>query len=89
MRWNVENAGEFAIMKAGIERFQPVNLLADGIWYPHGSASGGYLEAPRHQSQHPLLAETALEGAHSVWMGSRFLRPLLGRPVGKQHQGTD
>ena len=84
-----QDAGEFAVMKAGIERFQPVNLLADGIGNPCGSAAGRHLEIRGHQPQHPLLAEAALEGAHGVRMGLRFLGPLRGRAIGKQHQGTD
>jgi hypothetical protein len=44
-----QHAGEFAIMKAGVERFQPVNLLANGIRHPHGSAAGRHLEIRGHQ----------------------------------------
>ena len=84
-----QDAGEFAVMKAAIERFEPVNLLADGIWNPRGSASGSDFEVCGHQSQHPLPLEAALEGADGVRMGLRFLGPLLGRPIGKEHQGTD
>lgn len=61
-----QDAGEFAVMKAGIERFESVNLLANGIRNPRGSASGRHLEACGHQSQHPLPMEAALEGAYVV-----------------------
>jgi hypothetical protein len=84
-----QDAGEFAVMKAGIERFEPVNLPADGIWDPCGAASGSYFEGCGHQSQHPLPLEAALEGADGVRMGLRFLGPLLGRAIRKEHQGTD
>ncbi len=40
-------------------------------------------------AEHPLPVETALEGAHGVRMGARFLRPLLSRAVSKQHQRPD
>jgi hypothetical protein len=76
-------------MKAAIQCFQPVNLLADGIWDPRGSPSGSDVERCGHQSQHPLPLEAALEGTDGVRMGLRFLGPLLDRPIGKQYEGTD
>jgi hypothetical protein len=76
-------------MKAAIEGFQPVYVLADGIWDPWGSASGSDVERCGHQSQHPLPLEAALEGADGVRMGRRFLGPVRGRPIGQEHQGPD
>jgi hypothetical protein len=84
-----QDAGEFAVMEAGIERFEPVNLLADGIGDQRGSASGSYFEGCGHQSQHSLPLEATLEGTDGVRMGLRFLGPLHRRPIGKEHQGTD
>ena len=84
-----QDAGEFAVMKAGVERFEPVNLLADGIGNPCGSAAGRHLEVRGHQPQHALPVEAALEGADGVRMGLRFLGPLRGRPIGKQHERAD
>jgi hypothetical protein len=84
-----QDAGEFAVMKAAIERFEPVNLLADRIWNPLGPALGSYFEVGGHQPQHPLPLEAVLEGADGVRMGLRFLGPLLGRPIGEQYEGTD
>jgi len=84
-----QDAGEFAGMKAGVERFEPVHRLADGTWGPRGSASRSDVERCGHQSQPSLLLEGALEGAHGVRMGLRFLGPWQDHPIGKDHQGTD
>ena len=80
-----QDAGELAVMKAGVERFQPVNLLADSIGNPCGSTAGCHLEVCGYEPQHALLVKAALESADGVRMGRRFPRPLRGRPIGKEH----
>ena len=42
-----------------------------------------------YEPQHAPLVKAALEGADGVRMGRRFLGPLRGRPIGKEHQGPD
>ena len=84
-----QDAGELAIMKAAIERFEPVNLLADSIGNPGGSTASCHLKVFGYEPQHAPLVEAALEGADGVRMGLRFLGPLRGRPIGKEHQRTD
>ena len=59
--------------------------LGDGA----GPPPGDDLDIGREETQHALLSKAALEGAHGIWMGLRFLGALLGRPIGKQHQGSD
>jgi hypothetical protein len=84
-----QDAGELAIMKAGVERFEPVNLPVDGIGNPRGLAAGGHLKVSGYEPQHALSVTAALEGADGVRMGCRFLGSWRDRPIGKEHQGTD
>ena len=88
-RLDQQDPGDFAVVEPVIEGFQPINLLPHGLRDRAGPPPGHNLNIRGEEAPHALVPETTLEGAHRVWMGLRFLRPLLGRAIGKQHQGPD
>jgi hypothetical protein len=48
-----------------------------------------HLDISGEEAEHPLPPEATPEGAHRVGVGVGFLRPLLNRPIGEQHEGAD
>ena len=84
-----QDAGEFPVVEAVIEGLEAIDLLAHGLRDGAGPPPGHHLDIGGEESRHALLPETAPEGADRVGVGVGFLRPLLGRPIGKQHQGAD
>ena len=77
---------QFSIMKAGLERFQPVHLLAHGLSDPKLALLGPLATTGRQEPVHALLPETARQRADGIGVCLRFLRALRGRPIAKEHE---
>jgi hypothetical protein len=88
-RLDQQDARQFPVMEAVIERFEAIDLLAHGLRDRAGPPPGHDLNIRRQQPQHALPVKAAPEGAHGIRMGLRLMRPLLCRAIGKQHQGPD
>jgi hypothetical protein len=78
-----QDARELPVMEAVIECLEAIDLLAHGLKDRAGPLPGHHLDIGREESPHALLPEATLEGTHGVGMGVSFLRPLLGRLIGK------
>jgi hypothetical protein len=76
-------------MKVVIERFEPVNLLADRIWNPLGPASGGSPLGSQAVVPASPAGGNGAGGCARCPDGSPFPAPVLGRAIGKQYKGTD
>ena len=76
-------------MEPVIERFEAVNLLAHRLWDPAGFLPDSDVNVGREKAEHPPLSEATPEGADRVGMGRRFVRALLGGPIGEQREGAD
>ena len=83
------DAGEFPIMEAAIERFEPGNFLAHRLRDAARPPSPLDLDRVREQAHHPVLAKATLERAHGIGMRLRFLRSLGGSAIGEQDQGPN
>jgi hypothetical protein len=81
-----DNPCQFPIMKATIESFEAVNLLADIVGDGAGTPTPSDLDIAREEPQHPLLAEASMERPDRFRMRSRFLGSLRRGPIGKEHQ---
>jgi hypothetical protein len=77
---------QFPIMKAGVERFQPVHLLAHGLWDTRRPLLAAQAAAARQEPRHALLAEPAPQRADSIGVRLRFVRALSGGPIAKEHK---
>jgi hypothetical protein len=84
-----QDAGEFTVVEAVIQRLETIDLLPHSLRDGAGPLPVYHLNISGKESSHALLPEAALEGADGVRMGMGFLRPLLGRPIGKQDQRAD
>jgi hypothetical protein len=69
-----------------IERFEPVNLLAHRLRDRAGSLADHDVDVGREEAEHALLPEATAKRTDRIRMGVGFLRALLSRPIGEQHQ---
>src|SRR5919198_1143501 len=77
---------QFPIMKARVERFQPVYLLAHGLWDARRPLLAARAAAARQEPGHALLAETAPERADGIGVRLGCMRALRGRPITKEYE---
>ena len=87
--FNEQDAGEFAVVEPVIQRLEAIDLLPHGLRDGAGSPAMHHLDIGGEESQHALLPEAALEGAHGVRVGVGLLRPLGGGAIGEQHEGPN
>jgi hypothetical protein len=74
-----DNAGEFPCMEAGIQRFETVNLLADGCRDSGGRRLWDHLDTIEEQAKHALLLDTTPELPHGFGVGGACARCVAGR----------
>jgi hypothetical protein len=81
-----EDPRQFPIMKASVERFQPVHLLAHGLGDARRPLLAARAAANRQEPGHALLPETARQHADGIGVCLRFVCPLHGSPITKEHE---
>jgi hypothetical protein len=80
---------QFPIVKAGIQRFQPVDLLPDHVRDRPNPSPALHLDGVRQQPEHPVLPEMPHKPPDRVRVGLGGLRPLRNGIRVKEDERAD
>ena len=85
----MNDPGSFAIPEAAREGFESGHFCHHCCGHGAAPAWRDKLRVVWQEPKHPLLLEAPRESTHRLWMEAGFLRPVGGRVVGKEDEGTD
>jgi len=84
-----DNAGQFSVLKPGVEALEPLQFLHHGRWHPSPSPRLLHLHIGGEQPQHALLFKLAFQLPDGFRMGVGLLGPCGRCAVSKEYQRPD